>query len=126
MDYKHMSLVPAGAATPVHQEVPMEHRWGERVTVDVPVSLRGGGLRDAPARLCDFSMSGALVSVASPVPPAARVGVRIGVLIGADYVPGWIVRRAGNTFGVEWCQVAPDSVLALEQEARQFRHLWVA
>ncbi len=67
----------------------MEHRWGERVTVDIPVSLCGGGLRDAPARLCDFSLSGALISTPSPVPQVARIGVRIR----GAYLPAWIVRR---------------------------------
>jgi len=122
MDYNRTSLVLASAATPVPKGVPVEHRWGERVTVDIPVSLCGDGLPDVPAHLCDFSVSGALVSVQSPVPETARIGVRIR----GACVPGWIVRRAGNTFAVEWCELAPDAVLALEQEARQFRHLWVA
>jgi hypothetical protein len=107
---------------PLLEGMPMEHRWGERLTIDVPVSLCGGGLRDAGGRLCDLSVSGALIATDSPVPVGARMAVR---LEGIE-VPGWVVRGAGDCFAVEWCEMAPGPVLKLFEEARHFRQFWAA
>jgi hypothetical protein len=101
----------------------MEHRWGERMTIDVPVKMRSAGSRSCIAgNLCDLSISGALVAIAAPLPLAARVEVE---LAGVG-VPAWVVREEPGRVAVEWCELAPRAVLQLEQDARQFRHQWVA
>ena len=101
----------------------MEHRWGERILMDVPVRLRCAGSRTTVAgQLCELSISGALVSMAVPLPRAARVDVDLA----GGLVPAWIVRQDEGSIAVEWCELAPAPVVALENDARQFRRQWVA
>ena len=100
----------------------MEHRWGERLTVDVPVKLRCGRSPVLAANLCDLSISGALVATDGTLPLAARIEVE---LAGSD-VAAWVVRRDPGRVALEWCELAPQPVVALAQQVRQFRHQWVA
>jgi hypothetical protein len=100
----------------------MEHRWGERLTIDVPVKLRSGCTPALAGYMCQVSISGALVATAAVMPLASRIEVE---LAGCD-VPAWVVRREEGYLAVEWCELAPAPVLALEQQVRQFRQQWVA
>jgi hypothetical protein len=100
----------------------MEHRWGERMTVDVPVKLRCGRSPVIAANLCDLSISGALVATNATLPLAARIEVELA----GTGVAAWVVRREPGWVALEWCELAPKPVLALEDQVRQFRHQWVA
>jgi hypothetical protein len=92
------------------------------MTVDVPVTLRYGRSPAAAGYLCDLSISGALVATAARLPLAAHLDVEIA---GAA-VAAWVVRQEEGHIALEWCELAPRPVLALEQQARQFRQQWVA
>jgi hypothetical protein len=100
----------------------MEHRWGERMTVDVPVKVRCGHSPEIAANLCDLSISGALVATDARLPLASRIEVELA----GTGVPAWVVRRDPGRVALEWCELAPRPVLALEEQVRQFRHQWVA
>src|SRR5512144_979769 len=86
----------------------MEHRWGNRIIVDLPVWLSGCGVA-GPGVLRNLSTSGALVE--TPLPLATLTMVRVQVP-GNRELPsatawGFIVREGDEGFGMEWCDAAP-------------------
>jgi hypothetical protein len=86
----------------------MEHRWGNRITVNLPVWLSGCGLC-GPGVLRNVSSSGGLIE--TPLPLATLTMVRVQIPRCGEMSPaatwGFIVRESGQGFGVEWCDTAP-------------------
>lgn len=98
----------------------MEHRWGARVDLDLPVRLELGGELLGHGRLRNASISGALVVTASKLPVLAALDVvvtRAAVPEGRIALPACVVRRAGGVIGVEWRDMACDALLALLRAA---------
>ncbi len=87
----------------------MEHRWGSRRELSLPVELQRPGFEAVRARIEDLSLSGAKLRLSAPLPALARWEVRIG----AHVVPAWIVRRTANGIGVEWCDFGPTVVATI-------------
>src|SRR5689334_17339545 len=83
----------------------MEHRWGERVKLDLPVRLELAGELLAHGRLRNASISGAHVATGSKFPVLASVDV---VLLtprapaGRLVLPACVVRRDDEGLGIEW------------------------
>lgn len=88
----------------------MEHRWGNRITIDLPVWLRGCGLC-GPGVLRNISASGALIE--TPLPLATLTMVRMQIPRHGAIPPaatwGFIVRESREGFGIEWLDAAPLS-----------------
>jgi hypothetical protein len=96
----------------------MEHRWGERVIVSIPIRLTT--LHPPWARtgeLANLSVSGALITTdCSP-----RLLSRIQVVLDsplrpkheAPVVPGYVARQYKGAIGIEWCEFAPPDVTKL-------------
>lgn len=88
----------------------MEHRWGSRISVDLPVRISGVGVGGRGV-LRDLSVSGGFVETALPLAALALVRIQIprgmdGSLPTAD-VWGFVVRRTTQGAGIEWCELAP-------------------
>ena len=96
----------------------MEHRWGERFTVDLAVRVAGRPYSVRMGRLVDLSVSGAFIDVAADLRLLSRVQVAITALpqrLGhpTPMIAAFIARRPKDGVGVEWCEHAPKAVLEL-------------
>jgi len=102
----------------------MQHRWGHRLTTNIPVRLRCMQLRDGGCRclgcLENVSTTGALVKTELGIRPAANVVVETLVpalsLQGRE-LPASIVRASSGEMEVEWLELASTDVYALMTEA---------
>ena len=90
----------------------MEHRWGWRYPVDLPVRLvRTSGVVTW-GRLCNLSVTGAFIESSPPPPPNSLVYVeRAG---GGHWPPSaagaYVIWQKDNGIGLEWCE--PTEYLA--------------
>ncbi len=87
----------------------MEHRWGGRIGVDVPVQLRCVAGAVGAGRLINASVTGAFIRTAI-VPP---VMARIDVLVEGFPISAFVARNAAEGIGVEWCNSVPQIISAL-------------
>jgi hypothetical protein len=91
----------------------IEHRWGERVRVDIPVHVTAPSSAAVDGHMKNLSLSGALmkadcdlrlhllIDVHIEVPaPSPRTGV----------VKAYVSRKLPEGVGIEWCQFAPPIV----------------
>jgi len=88
----------------------MEHRWGNRITVDLPVRIGGAGITGT-GMLRNLSVSGAFIETSLPLAALTMVRIQIprgpyGRLEAAD-TWGFVVRQDHHGIGVEWCDLAP-------------------
>lgn len=94
----------------------MEHRWGQRVALGLPVTIQAGRTT-ALGILRDASISGGFVE--SVLEPAMFTNVSVIVLVGsgetrrAVELPCSVARRSADGFGVEWRDMACAPLLAL-------------
>jgi hypothetical protein len=92
----------------------MEHRWGERVGVDLPVRITAHPFSVRHGRLINMSVSGASIKADFDL----RVLSRIQVVIEIPHVPrseapgvaAYVTRNGKGTFGLEWCEFAPTVI----------------
>jgi hypothetical protein len=90
-----------------------EHRWGERVRVDLPVVVLEEGRPAVGGFLNNVSLSGALLRSTHDLHLYALIGVRMVLPSSKD---GWcevkarVSRKPGNGIGIEWCDFAPAVV----------------
>lgn len=97
----------------------MEHRWGQRIRVDIPVQIAAPPLSLRPARLANLSLSGACIASEYVLRPLSRVEL----LIVVPFKPGneasrttaYVTRSNPDGIGVEWCEYAPPVVNELMQ-----------
>jgi hypothetical protein len=89
---------------------PMEHRWGQRVTFEIPVRLLVDGRALGRGVLRNASVSGALIETALELPVFSNLVVSIPS--GAELAAS-IVRCAPGRFAVEWRDMACPSIVAL-------------
>jgi PilZ domain-containing protein len=98
----------------------MEHRWGTRKPVSLPVRLKTASGVAAVGTLRDISVSGAFVATAAFISLHEQIELRVyagpqcRLLLGA--FDAHIVRRDGGVgIGVEWSELAPQSLALLEE-----------
>ena len=88
----------------------MEHRWGDRVTIEVPVRISSNGATGS-GTLRNISTSGAFIETALPLSTLTMVRIMIPRGPNAGWaradVRGFVVRRDRNGVGIEWCEHAP-------------------
>jgi hypothetical protein len=91
----------------------MEHRWGRRFRVNIPVRVSAGALGRVDGCMKNLSLSGALmksdcdlrlhtlieVRIELP-PPSPRAGV----------IKAHVSRKLKEGVGIEWCEFAPNVV----------------
>jgi hypothetical protein len=81
----------------------MEHRWGARVTVDMPVRVRCRSGKFVDAHLVNISRSGALIHTEMTLARFAPVEIE---LQGCS-VLSYVVRLLSDGVGVEWSGPLP-------------------
>ena len=101
----------------------MEHRWGQRLSTNIPVRLRCMQSRDSGCRCLGcmeaVSASGALIRTELGIRPAPNVIVEtlapaLG-LCGRE-LPASLVRATSGEIAVEWLDVASTGVSAVMTE----------
>jgi hypothetical protein len=106
----------------------MEHRWGERVGVDIPVRITGHPFTVRPGRISNLSVSGAYIRGDVDVRPLSRILVTIELphrpKSGAPIIAAFVARKLKDGIGIEWCEFKPAAINRLLQSstARHFRH----
>ncbi len=93
----------------------MEHRWGKRSSVDVPVTLHLGSGTAVQGRITNVSVSGAWVLTELQLPPFSRVVVE---LEDSDYprtqtVAAYVARESREGLGLEWTEFSPRGIAKL-------------
>jgi hypothetical protein len=104
----------------------MEHRWGERLQVNVPVRVSAHAFSGHDGRLTNLSVSGAHLQAEMEL----RVGSRVEIVMILPYrskheapaVLGFVTRKNRDGFGLEWCQFAPPAVAELLRNAARHRY----
>ena len=94
----------------------MEHRWGERVRVNIPVQVSARLLDDIDGCIKNLSLSGALMKTAVDLPLHALIEVTIKLPAPAPHteaILAHVSRKLKNDVGVEWCEFAPSVVKEL-------------
>ena len=97
----------------------MEHRWGERVRVDIPIRVILHPFSVRNARLADFSVSGACIKADFDLRVLSRIKVAIELPHRSKHeaptVGAYVARRLKDNIGIEWCEFAPPAVSRLLQ-----------
>ena len=101
----------------------MEHRWGERVAVQVTVELSCGASPPVTGSLENVSSSGAFVRTEGRRPPRGPVEVVLGGRSSGRghsvRLPAYVVRETATGVGIEWCEFAPRVVRELMTGAKR-------
>ncbi len=96
---------------------PMEHRWGQRVTLEVPVRLYFDDAVLGRGMLRDVSISGALIETSLDIPVFANLTVALPAIEEAGpqihELAANVVRRVATGVAVEWRDMACPAVVAL-------------
>jgi hypothetical protein len=108
----------------------MDHRWGQRFTVDFAVKVAGRPFAVRGGRLTNLSVSGGAIQISADIRLLTRVQVAIAVpnhfLDPIPVVSGYVTRKFGDCIGVEWSDFAPDAVRELLKAARAHRPEFLA
>jgi len=103
----------------------MEHRWGERFAIDMPVGLGVPLSTPKRGRLVNLSLSGAFIKTSLDVRLLSRLQVVFKPGRGRKHSPvtisAYVARKADEGIGVEWCDFAPTVVAELIRTTTQ-RH----
>jgi len=94
----------------------VEHRWGERVRVNIPVHVSAPPLGAVDGHVKDLSLSGALMKADCDLRLHLLIEVSIDLPAPAartDVVKAYVSRKLPEGVGIEWCQFAPPIVKAL-------------
>jgi hypothetical protein len=102
----------------------MEHRWGQRVPLDLPVRLELTGELLAHGTLQDASISGGYIATDTKFPVLAAVEVVVRTPAGRVALPACVVRRADGGLGVEWRDMECAPLVALLRSASGEHRLW--
>ena len=101
----------------------MEHRWGHRLSTNIPVRLRCMQSRDSGCRCLGYlenvSASGALIRTELGIRPAPNVVVQtLAPALGLQgrELPASIVRASSGELAVEWMEFASTGVSAVMTE----------
>ena len=101
----------------------MEHRWGHRLSTNIPVRLRCVQPRDSGCRclgcLENVSASGALIRTELGICPAPNVVIEtLAPALGLEgrELPASIVRASSGEIAVEWMDFASTGVFAVMTE----------
>ena len=94
----------------------LEHRWGERIRVNLPVRVSAAGFVKVDGCVKNLSLSGALVRSDRELRLHALIEVHIELpppASRAAVLEAHVSRKSNEWVGIEWCQFAPNFVKAL-------------
>ena len=99
----------------------MEHRWGERFSVDLAVHIAARPFAVRTGRLVNLSLSGGGVQGGFELRVLSRVQIALVLADGFTHatpmISAYVARSYPGGFGVEWCEFAPRSVVELLRAA---------
>ena len=108
----------------------MEHRWGERLKVELPVRIWTGYGSVGAGQVVDLSVSGAFIATRLQVPLLSPVNVVFrarrynGRLRESPVYVAHVVRREANGFGIEWFDFATEDVIAVTHPEATSARTW--
>lgn len=89
----------------------IEHRWGDRINVDLAVHFASAPIRHIAGRLTDLSLSGAFMETEFNVRLNSLVEIVVDrVQIDQRPVYAYVTRSGVGGVGVEWCIFGPSVV----------------
>lgn len=92
----------------------MEHRWGERMGVDLPVRITGHPFSVRTGRLHNLSVSGAFIHVDQDLRLLSRIQIALEMpqrsKHEAPVLSAYVARKYRGGIGVEWCEFAPSPI----------------
>jgi hypothetical protein len=95
----------------------MEHRWGERVTIDLPVRVTTHPFAVRPGKLTNLSVSGAQIRADFELRVLSRIYVTIDLPQRSKHeaptVAAFVARKCKDGVGVEWCEFSPNAISEL-------------
>jgi hypothetical protein len=95
----------------------MEHRWGQRVRVDIPVRLESPPVTIGDARILDLSVSGAWISGDFQRHISAEIEVIFDLpprtSRHSNRIRAYVARARREGIGVEWRELAPPLISEL-------------
>jgi hypothetical protein len=97
-----------------------EHRWGERVKVNIPIRVSAQPLSGIDGCLKNLSLSGALLKTDVDLRLHSLVEVSIHLPAPSQHaavVIAHVSRKFKDDVGVEWCEFAPGIVKDLLRSA---------
>jgi hypothetical protein len=90
-----------------------ESRWGDRVTVNIPVQVSADALTGADGCMKNLSLSGALMKADVDLELHSRIIVSIKMPSPSDRpeaITAYVSRKVREGVGLEWCEFAPSVV----------------
>jgi hypothetical protein len=92
----------------------VEHRWGERVHVELLVQISVAPYATDVGAISDMSMSGAWIRTNLQLPTLARARITFESIQWPGYapavVPAYVMRQDLHGMALEWCELAPPHV----------------
>jgi hypothetical protein len=88
----------------------MEHRWGERIRMDVPVQVSVDRVTGIRGRMRNLSLSGALLRIDADLRLHALIEVSVELPQSSQppaVLHAHVSRKREEDVGVEWCEFAP-------------------
>jgi hypothetical protein len=105
----------------------MEHRWGQRARVDLPVLIEGRSFDKGDARLSDLSLSGGFVEVDTDVRILCQLQVVVifpdSLASHALSLDAHVIRKEYRGIGIEWAAFAPAACRTLLRLASRWPHV---
>jgi hypothetical protein len=103
----------------------MEHRWGQRVRIEMPIRLTGRSFEQTAAKLVDVSLSGAFVVVDRDIRILCQIQVALNVphILAPNTMSlnAHVIRKEPQGIGIEWASLAPASYATLLRMASLWR-----
>jgi hypothetical protein len=94
----------------------LEHRWGERFQIDLPVQLAVNTVSGIDARLKNLSLSGALIEADFALRIHTVIEIKVPVPLSgqpATPVKAYVIRQFNEEVGIEWRDFAPHAIKEL-------------
>jgi hypothetical protein len=91
----------------------LEHRWGERVRVNMPVYVSAGAFAGFDGCMKNLSLSGAFVKSDWDLRLHSLIDVHIKLPSPSprvDIVKAQVSRKLAEGVGIEWCEFAPTII----------------
>lgn len=91
----------------------MEHRWGRRFPVNIPVQVSAGALAGVDGGMKNLSFSGALMKSDCDLRLHALIEVHIELpppSPSVAVVKAHVSRKLKEGVGIEWCEFSPNIV----------------